>query len=98
MAASQGARGAARGAGHGNLEALLNILLGYLLARLVPPGWIARTASVLLIVGAVFHSGMLYLGGLGVAAAPALTPVGAVALVLAVLLTGIGVLRVNKLG
>jgi uncharacterized membrane protein YgdD (TMEM256/DUF423 family) len=82
--------------GHGNLEAL-NIVLGYLLARLAIDGWIAKTASILLIVGAVFHSGMLYLGGLGVAVAPMLTPVGAVSLLLAVLLTGAGVLRLQKL-
>ncbi len=82
--------------GHGNLEAVLNIVLGYLLVRLSFESWIAKTVSVLLIVGAVFHSGMLYLGGLGLLAAAKLTPVGAFSLLLAVLLAGVGVWRVQK--
>lgn len=82
---------------HGNLEAVLNIVLGYLLVRLGFEMWIARAVSILLIIGAVFHSGMLYLGGLGLVAAAKLTPIGAFSLLLAVLLAGIGVWRAQTL-
>lgn len=85
------------GHGHGNLEALLNIVLGYLLVRLAIQPSLAKAASILLIVGALFHSGMLYLAGLGVQQAAMLTPVGAVSLLLAVLLIGVGVLRLSRL-
>jgi uncharacterized membrane protein YgdD (TMEM256/DUF423 family) len=81
---------------HGNLESLLNIVIGYLLCRLSLDTWLAKTASILLIIGAVFHSGMLYLGGLGVTAAFNLTPVGAISLVATMLLMGIGILKLKS--
>lgn len=86
------------GHGHGNLEALLNIVLGYLLCRLSLHGGLAKAASWLLLAGAVLHSGMLYLTGLGVPLAASLTPVGAISLVLAVLLMAIGSVRLDKIG
>lgn len=81
---------------HGNVEALLNVITGYLLCRLALDSWIAKTASILLIIGVVFHSGMLYLGGLGAGLAFSLAPVGAIALVLSMLLMGIGVLKLRR--
>lgn len=81
---------------HGNLESVLNILIGYLLCRLALDAWIAKTVSILLIVGALFHSGMLYLAGLGVGFAPALLPIGAISVVLSMLLMGIGVLKLSS--
>jgi uncharacterized membrane protein YgdD (TMEM256/DUF423 family) len=81
---------------HGNLESVLNILLGYLLCRLALEAWIAKTVSVLMIVGALFHSGMLYLAGLGMAWAPMLMPIGAISVVLSMLLMGIGVLKLQS--
>ena len=81
---------------HGNMESVLNILIGYLLCRLALDAWIAKTVSVLLIVGALFHSGMLYLAGLGVAFAPALTPIGGIAVITSILLMGIGVFRLKS--
>lgn len=84
------------GHGHGNLEALLNIVLGYLLCRLSLPAGLAKAASILLIAGAVFHSGMLYLTGLGVPMVASLTPVGAICLVLGVLLVAVGSVRLRR--
>lgn len=81
---------------HGNVEALLNVIIGYLLCRLSLASWIAKAASVILIIGAVFHSGMLYLSGLGVGFASNFVPVGAIALVLSMLLMGIGVLKLRR--
>lgn len=83
---------------HGNLESLLNIVVGYLLCRLSLNPGIAKAASLLLIVGAVFHSGMLYLGGMGAAFAFKLAPVGAVSVITAMLLMGIGVLKLKDVG
>ncbi len=80
---------------HGNMEAFLNIAIGYLLCRLKLNGGLANFISVILIVGAVFHSGMLYLGGLGVGAAFKLAPIGAFSLILTVLLMGVGVLSLK---
>ncbi|MBW2271065.1 MAG: hypothetical protein JRH16_21130 [Deltaproteobacteria bacterium] len=62
---------------HGNLEALLNIVFGYLICRLAEPSlMLAKVASVLLIVGAVLHSGTFYLGGAGLSFVLNITPVG----------------------
>ncbi|RME81175.1 MAG: hypothetical protein D6771_08615 [Zetaproteobacteria bacterium] len=81
---------------HGNLESVLNIVIGYLLCRLDLEAWIAKAASWLLIIGAIFHSGMLYLAGLGVGFAGKLTPIGALSIVATMLLMGIGVLKLEK--
>lgn len=80
---------------HGNLESALNILLGYLLCRLALDEWIAKSVSWLLIIGALFHSGMLYLAGLGVSFAGSLTIIGALSLVASMFLMGLGVLRLK---
>jgi len=81
---------------HGNLESVLNIVIGYLLCRLALEGWIAKAVSWLLIVGALFHSGMLYLAGFGVGFAGNLTIIGALSLVASMLLMGIGVLKLQS--
>lgn len=84
---------------HGNVEATLNVIIGYILAnfryRLSLNEWFAKTVSVILIIGAVFHSGMLYLGGLGLSFAFNLAPIGAIALIISMLLMGIGVLKLK---
>ncbi len=80
---------------HGNLESVLNIVIGYLLCRLSLEAWIAKTVSVLLIVGALFHSGMLYLAGAGVGVAGTLTPIGGVSIIAAMALMGVGVLKLQ---
>lgn len=46
---------------HGNLEALLNIAAGLVLAFLAAPALIKQIISWVFILGAVLHSGMLYL-------------------------------------
>lgn len=75
---------------HGNMESLLNIVIGLLLMKFALKAWIARTVSLLLIVAAIFHSGMLYLTGLGAGGAAALTPIGAIALIAAMVLMALG--------
>ena len=71
---------------HGNLEALLNVVFGFLICRYGMNSGLSRIASVLFITGAIFHSGALYAGGLGLDIAFKLTPIGAISLVLAMVL------------
>jgi len=66
---------------HGNLESVLNIIIGYILCHLEVPPRLASIVSILLLVGAIFHSGMLYLTGLGLEAAVNLAPIGALSLI-----------------
>lgn len=66
---------------HGNLESVLNIVIGYILCHLEVPAGLAKIVSILLLVGAIFHSGMLYLTGLGLEAAVNLAPIGALSLI-----------------
>ncbi len=47
---------------HGNLEALLNIAAGLALTFIAVAKWFKQLISWLFILGAVLHSGMLYLG------------------------------------
>lgn len=68
---------------HGNLEGLINIVVGFLICRYGSVNLnLSKAASALAIVAAIFHSGVLFLGGLGIAAATSLAPVGAIAMVL----------------
>ena len=67
---------------HGNLESFLNIVIGYILCKLDISSGLAQTVSILLLIGAIFHSGMLYLSGLGVGFALNLAPIGAISLVI----------------
>jgi len=46
---------------HGNLEAVLNIIAGLTLCFIAAATWLKQLISWLFIVGAVMHSGMLYL-------------------------------------
>ena len=59
---------------HGNLESVLNILVGYILCQLEASSWLLNAVSILLLIGAIFHSGMLYISGLGVASHSILLP------------------------
>jgi len=81
---------------HGNLESMLNILLGYLLCRLALEPWITKAVSVLMIMGALFHSGMLYLAGAGVGWAGNLTLIGGISIIVSMLLMGIGVVKLKS--
>ena len=47
---------------HGNLESLLNIVVGLTLGFLGVAVWLKQLISWLFIIGAIMHSGMLYLG------------------------------------
>lgn len=75
---------------HGNLEALLNIVAGLVILSLALPSSYKTVLSVLFIVGAVFHSGMLYLAMVfGVSAAGKLSIIGAIAILTGLVLAGV---------
>jgi hypothetical protein len=81
---------------HGNLEAVLNILAGFLLCFLALPKLFKQALSWIFILGALFHSGLLYLAvGLQLPWAGGLlgSPVafiGPVLILLGLFLAGIG--------
>lgn len=82
---------------HGNLESVLNIVIGLVLYHYGnSQRTLARAASVLAITGAVFHSGMLYLGGLGIQFAMKLTPVGAISLLAAIAVMAVVVFKSDE--
>ena len=72
---------------HGNLESVLNILLGYLICQFGSKTlMLSKIASALLAIGMLFHSGMLYLAGVGVSFATNLMPIGAFSLIIGIAL------------
>jgi len=72
---------------HGNLESVLNIIIGFLLCRYGSKTlMLTKVASITAIIAAVFHSGMLFLGGAGVLVALKLAPVGAFSMLITVIL------------
>ena len=78
---------------HGNLEALLNIVAGFVLLTLAIPGPFRALITVLFLAGAVYHSGMLYLGMIfGVGWAFKLLIIGEVSLLSGLVLTGLAVI------
>lgn len=75
---------------HGNLEALLNIAAGLVLLSLAIPANFKKLLSITFLVGAVFHSGMLYLGGVfGMMWAYNFTIIGVIAILSGLVLTGV---------
>lgn len=76
---------------HGNLEALLNIVAGLVLLFLAAPGLLKEAASWIFILGALLHSGLLYLRAFDVAWAGKLlaTGIGPVLILLGLLLLGV---------
>lgn len=75
---------------HGNLEALLNIAAGVVLLTLAIPANFKKLLSILFLIGAVFHSGMLYLGGVfGLMWAYNFTIIGVIALLAGLVFAGI---------
>ena len=83
---------------HGNLEALLNIAAGMVLLSLAIPANFKTLLSVLFLVGALFHSGMLYLGSVfHVYWAYNLTIIGAIAILAGLMGMGIAsIIGINK--
>lgn len=67
---------------HGNLESFLNIVIGYFLCQIEASSGLLNTVSILLLIGAIFHSGMLYLTGLGVSGAINIAPIGSISLII----------------
>lgn len=81
---------------HANVDAFLNIAGGYLITRIPFVDWVARTISALMIAGALLHSGMLYVSGLGlVPFAAILMPLGLLMLAGVMLFMGIGFLSLK---
>ncbi len=77
---------------HGNLEGMLNIVAGLVLLTFAIAPAFKKLLSLLFIVGALLHSGMLYLAVVfGQAWALNFTLIGAIGLLAALLLTGIAV-------
>lgn len=74
---------------HGNLEAVLNILAGLALAFIAAPAIFKQIISWVFILGAVLHSGMLYLRVFDVAWAGKLLFAGPWFVLLGLLLIGI---------
>lgn len=75
---------------HGNLEALLNIVAGFLLLYLSIPAAFKNLLTLLFLLGAVFHSGMLYLGMVfGIGAAFKVILLGEVSLLAGLVLMGV---------
>lgn len=52
---------------HGNLESLVNIVVGIVLGFIAVAAWLKQLISWFFIVGALLHSGMLYLNAFGIA-------------------------------
>ena len=80
---------------HGNLESMLNIVIGILLMFLAVPSVFKQAISWLFLIGAVFHSGMLYLGvmfGQGWAMTVLGTGIGPIALLAGLLLAAVAVI------
>ncbi|MBI5182301.1 MAG: hypothetical protein HZA06_05280 [Nitrospirae bacterium] len=74
---------------HGNLESVLNIFVGLIVDRISVGDGLKKTISILMIIGAIMHSGMLLL----TPALPALSNLavaGAVTLVIAIALMAYG--------
>jgi hypothetical protein len=79
-----------------NLDAALNLGGGYLIIRLPFVDWLSRTISVLLMAGALLHSGMLYVSGIGLLpVAAVLMPLGVAIMAAVALFMGIGVLSLR---
>ncbi len=79
-----------------NLDAALNLGGGYLISRLPFVDWLSRTISVLLMAGALLHSGMLYVSGIGLLpVAAVLMPLGVAIMAAVALFMGIGVLSLR---
>lgn len=77
---------------HGNLESLLNIVVGLVLGSLAVAAWLKHLISWLFIIGALLHSGMLYLDAvfqIGWANTLLETGVGPVCILAGLLLAGI---------
>jgi hypothetical protein len=78
------------------LDVALNLGGGYLIIRLPFVDWLSRTISILLIAGALLHSGMLYVSGLGLMpVAAVLMPLGVAIMAGVALFMGIGVLSLR---
>ncbi|MBI5559909.1 MAG: hypothetical protein HY883_01365 [Deltaproteobacteria bacterium] len=75
---------------HGNLESLLNIAAGLVLLSLAIGANFKALLSILFLIGAIMHSGMLYLVAVfGIRWAGNFAIIGAVALVAGLFLTGV---------
>ncbi|UCE89396.1 MAG: hypothetical protein JSW10_00705 [Pseudomonadota bacterium] len=77
---------------HGNLEALLNIAAGVALCFVAVAKWFKQAISWIFILGAVFHSGALYLLSFGMGWAGMMLQVGPWLVLIGLLLMGVAAL------
>lgn len=76
---------------HGNLEALLNVAAGISLVFIATAGWFKQLISWVFILGALLHSGLLYLRAFNIEWAGSLlnTGIGPILVLLGFLLLGV---------
>lgn len=77
---------------HGNLEALLNIAAGIALCFIAAARWFKQAISWIFILGAVFHSGALYLLSFGMGWAAMMLQAGPWLVLIGLLLIGVAAL------
>lgn len=79
---------------HGNLESVLNIVAGLVILFLAVANWLKQLISGLFIIGAIMHSGMLYLANVfqySWANSLLETGIGPICVLAGLLITGIAV-------
>ncbi|MDH4227493.1 MAG: hypothetical protein OEV59_07040 [Deltaproteobacteria bacterium] len=75
---------------HGNLEALLNIVAGLVVMKLDIDAKFKTVLCILFLIGALFHSGVLYLASVfGMYWASNFSMIGGFSIVIGLLLTGV---------
>lgn len=77
---------------HGNLESVLNIIVGVIIDNLRVADSLKRTISILLIFGAIMHSGMLYIAPI-LPFSGNLAVIGALTLIATMALTAYAVIK-----
>ncbi|MBI1911163.1 MAG: hypothetical protein HYS21_04100 [Deltaproteobacteria bacterium] len=79
-----------------NIDSILNVVAGYFLCRLPFVDWFSKTVSLLMIAGALLHSGVMYMTGFGLNNFVLhLAPVGAFLIISVMLLMGVGVISIR---
>lgn len=77
---------------HGNLESVLNIISGLVLDRISVTDSLKKIISIMLITGAVMHSGILYIAPVLPNLMP-LTIIGALSLIVSMILMAYGAIK-----
>lgn len=81
-----------------NIDSILNVVAGYFLCRLPFVDWFSKTVSILMIAGALLHSGVMYMTGFGLNNfALHLAPMGAFLIISVMLLMGVGAISIRAI-